>query len=111
MSGAVRAAVAFALLAACARKPPPDDCERAIARLARIDRANGIELDAATSARLIESCRTGTHAAWDPVVRCAMDSPSDEAAAACIERGIEGVVKTQPSEGGGGSGINPLLGD
>lgn len=57
--------------------------------------------------RAVDQCRHGAYAQYDPVLRCAMDSPSDEAAKSCIETGLDQVVK--PSAGVDGRGLNPLL--
>ncbi len=86
---------------------PPDDCQRAIDRLVRIATAKqyAAPIVRATE-RMTESCRTGRYAAYDPVLRCAMDSTSDQAAADCIDRGIKSVLKPSDSPG---SGINPLM--
>jgi hypothetical protein len=89
-----------------------DDCERANARLSRIDKSRGQPMSNATADRLTATCRTSKHASDDPVLRCAMESATDDAAAECIERGISDVVV--PSSSGSardGSGINPLLQD
>jgi hypothetical protein len=103
------------LLAIAACITPPDDCERAIARLERLNNASTlgfgqarsrIDDEPSTRQRMLESCRS-PKGQWDPVLRCAMDSPTDEATAACIER--HGVIKPGPRTGG--SGINPLLQD
>jgi hypothetical protein len=84
----------------------PDDCERALDRLARIHRAKGQPTPSkATTEWMLDACRTGKYAAYDPVLRCAMDSSSDEAAAECIDRGMKDVLRGS----GDGSGLNPLL--
>jgi hypothetical protein len=87
-------------LAACGSSDP---CERAIARLERI---NGIEIGAARPS-MIEQCRTNKSAQWDPVLRCAMDSATDDDAKKCIDRGIRDVVT--PGDGTQGAGLNPLM--
>ncbi len=46
----------------------------------------------------LEACRRGGHAAYDPVLRCALSSDSDEAAAACIERMLADVLRGPPPE-------------
>jgi len=38
-----------------------------------------------------------------------MDLSTDEAAAECIDRGINEVIKPAAVDSGGGSGLNPLL--
>jgi hypothetical protein len=84
----------------------PDTCEQAFARLARIAARRG-EPPASEQGKslVLESCRSGK-ATMDPVLRCAIDSSSDDEAAACIERGIKDVVKPGAQ---GGAGVNPLL--
>lgn len=84
-----------------------DDCGRAFARLERIDASKGnpVMKKPATD-RMIEVCRTGKHASYDPVLRCAIDSSTDEAAAECIDRGMKEVLKGSAGEG---AGVNPLL--
>ena len=92
------------LLAACRT---PDDCQRAIDRIERIEEANGRSLHG--TAWMVDACRTSKFAAYDPVLRCAMSSASDEAAAACIDRGLRDVVHGPPDDGGGAKGLNPLM--
>jgi hypothetical protein len=59
----------------------------------------------------IEQCRHGKFAAYDPVLRCAMDSASDEVAASCIEAFEREMVKARGGAPSGAPvGINPLLG-
>jgi hypothetical protein len=93
------------LLAACSK--PADDCQRAIDRLARIDAAKGRA--ARNTQGMLETCRTGKHAAHDPVLRCAMDSATDEAAATCVDRFVDAVLAPAAKGSGGGTGLNPLL--
>ena len=94
------------MLVACSSKAV-DDCERAIARLERLQPSKA---PAPNRSAQIEACRTGKISSWDPVLRCAMDSATDEAAAACIKTGIDGVLKGTAADGdGAGSGVNPLL--
>ena len=57
---------------------------------------------------MLEECRAGK-SAYDPVLRCAMDSSTDAAAAACIDRGMKDVLKGSAGDSGAGSGLNPLL--
>jgi hypothetical protein len=108
----IRSGIALVLLvaAACgsrAHDTRDDDCARAIARIERIHEQNRLPATSeAVRARLVESCRTHPKAKYDPVLRCAMDLPSDEAAAACIDQGMREVLKLGS---GGGSGLNPLL--
>jgi hypothetical protein len=90
------------LLVAC-RGPQPDACERAFARLDRINGALASKLPRS----FLEECRHGRFASYDPVLRCAMDSESDATAAVCIDRIVKDVLR--PSPGSEGSGINPLL--
>jgi hypothetical protein len=85
------------VLAACGS--PPDDCERAYARIERITKIK-------SSSDMLAGCRAGKQA-WDPVVQCAINSRTDQDAATCIDRGIEQSIK--PGDGTAGSGINPLL--
>jgi hypothetical protein len=99
-----RYALALALLLGCDK--PADECQRAVARLARIKQAKGDPTTSkAPTERMLESCRTGKYAAYDPVLRCAMDSRTDEIAAECIDRGLKEVL----GGSGDGSGVNPLL--
>lgn len=87
-----------------------DACVRASARLERINKSKGYPaLSKATTEQMIESCRTGKYASYDPVLRCAMDSNTDEAAADCIDRGMKDVLEGSAGETGEGSGLNPLL--
>jgi hypothetical protein len=97
--------IALVLAVACHQDSP---CERAVARIERVSRHP-------TSERghdfMIEGCRNpGPHTFQDPVLRCAMDSPTDEAAAACIDAFTKAVVRPSVgSDSGGGKGLNPLL--
>jgi hypothetical protein len=91
------------LVVACGKSP--DACERAMARLDRIAKPSPLRPTAETNREILAQCRRGTH---DPVVWCALDAASDEAAASCVEAFIDRVLK--PSSGsGGGSGLNPLF--
>ena len=92
----------------CARSG--DECERALARLERIEKSQGRPVASkATTQRMLESCRTGKYASHDPVLRCAMDSATDDSAADCIGRSLKDVVKPSADSRAGGSGLNPLL--
>lgn len=105
-------ALALAAAGAC-RHHVPDACERAAARLQRIEAARpapsippastgrGLNPLMAMSASeraslVIDECRRGKYASYDPVLRCAMDAPSDDAAAACIDRIVHDVVHAAP---------------
>lgn len=85
------------------RDRQPDDCERAFARLARIEPAVSAKLPSDA----VEACRHERYATYDPVLRCAMDTETDDAAAACIEKLVKSVLR--PSPEAVGTGINPLL--
>lgn len=85
-----------------------DDCARARARLDRIDASRGTPLLSGEPRReALEQCRHGRYAAYDPVLRCAMDSATDEAAAACIDA-FDREMGTARG-GGAPAGINPLV--
>jgi hypothetical protein len=96
--------VVLVFLVGCGSKQP-DQCELAIERLQRLEKPGVPPMN---TAALIDGCRTGRLSSSDPVLRCAMDSATDEAAAACIQRGIEGVIKGTAADGEG-VGVNPLL--
>ena len=102
--------LALVLIVACDKSKSTDDCERAFARLARISKSKAERTPSkAANEQMLEDCRAG-RSAYDPVLRCAMDSSTDAAAAECIDRGIKEVLGgSAGSSGGGGSGINPLL--
>lgn len=102
-------ALALALLAlGCERDP--DECERAAARVRRITsespaQPNWPERSAAAALR---TCRRGGNALHDPVLRCALDAPTDEAAKTCIDDFLDDVLEPyDPSPRP--RGINPLL--
>jgi hypothetical protein len=104
----LRACFALLVVITACRKPV-DDCEGAVARLARIDETKGLPaMSRNTRDQMIEACRTGKHASYDPVLRCLMDSSTDDEAATCIDRGIKDVVKGSAGDSAG-SGLNPLL--
>src|SRR5262245_57276051 len=86
----------LALTMACRDRDP---CERAIERLAR--------LNASPPKGALDLCRHGKYAQYDPVLRCAMDADSDEAAATCIDQFVHSVVKPD-AHNRTGSGLNPL---
>lgn len=89
----------------------PDACERAYARLDRIDASRGgPAVSGKPRDEALEQCRHGKHAAYDPVLRCAMDSASDEPAVACIEAFDREMIKARgaaPTEAP--VGVNPLI--
>ena len=102
-------AIAIGLVVVGCGEHKADDCERAMARVARIHTARSMRtLSAAASKEMLAGCRRGTSAAHDPVLRCAMDSASDETAAACMDAFVKAVVPptTAPAKG---VGVNPLL--
>lgn len=74
-----------------------DCCEQAIARLSRIG--------SPPPAEVLEQCRRHTS---DPVIQCALDAASDQAAKSCIDDVVHRSLKPS-SPGGGGRGLNPLL--
>ena len=92
-----------------------DACERALDRIERIDAKKSIRPPSAASReQALDACRHEKYAAYDPVLRCAMDSDSDDAAAACIDAFVHAVVKPGAPAGSGsdvGRGLNPLLDD
>ena len=112
---AMGACLGFAVLAfsGCSKsESKAAACERALARLERISAAKGQTAGSGARELVREMCLTSKYAEYDPVLRCAMDSKTDDEAAACIERGIKEVLK--PSDGSAdgsadGSGLNPLL--
>lgn len=90
------------------------DCEFAIARMDRIEEARGVPKRPAKLDRwMLEKCKHGKYATSDPVVHCALDADSDQAAAACIDRFTHDVLHmSKPNSAGSASGpvgINPLL--
>jgi hypothetical protein len=100
---------ALVVLASGCRDRAQDDCERALARIARIDARSSPSQPAIASKSALQQCRSNPNAMSDPVVRCALDSASDGAAAVCIDNFTRAVLKTSADGGGGGAGINPLL--
>src|SRR5580765_3737666 len=98
---ATLAMIVFAV-AACSQ---PDACERALARVGRIGAARGWRpMSDEHAAQALDSCRHGKYAAFDPTLICAMDSATDRAAAACIDRFLSDVIK--PGSGSSsGSGL------
>ncbi len=93
-----------------------DDCQRAFARIARIDSAKGEAplMGPKSTKEAIEQCRHGQYTQYDPVLRCAMDSKTDEAASSCIDELMDAVLKDVPPPSPGAhtgepKSINPLL--
>ena len=90
-----------------------DACEPALERLDRIAASRQQpSFSARARAEAIEQCRNHPRARHDPVLRCAMDSPSDEAAASCVDEVVDRVLEPPAEPDGklqGGDGINPLL--
>ena len=108
-----------ALASAC-RHHEPDACERAVARLQRIEAARPAPAVSPASAGrglnplmtmspgertnlMLDECRHGKYASYDPVLRCAMDGASDDAAAACIDRIVHDIVHAPAPEPAPGS--------
>lgn len=93
----------------------PDDCQRAFARIARINAAQSEPLMGPKSTKeAIEQCRHGQYAQFDPVLRCAMDSKTDKAASSCIDEFMNAMLKDVPppspgAHAGEPKGINLLL--
>jgi cytochrome c551/c552 len=86
-----------------------DECERAFARLERIAAKHGEPKASEQGKSLVmQECRGGK-GSWDPVLRCAIDSASDDEADACIQRGLKDVVRPSNDDSGGGKGLNPLI--
>src|SRR5687767_13170381 len=101
----LRAICLFVLVAGCSA----DECEKAIARLARIDKAQGRQPPSAEfSKRIVDACRNDKGAAHDPVLNCAKHSQTDADASACIDGVVKGSLKSGAGTGDG-TGINPLL--
>lgn len=91
-----------------------DDCDRAVARLQRIEAARPkpkpsrsdskglnplLAMSPGERAELsLEACRNGQYAAYDPVLACALRSDTDEAAAACIDHMLADVIHGSPRE-------------
>jgi hypothetical protein len=91
----------------------PSDCDRALARLARIREArHQVRPSAAGVALSREGCeKVGRK---DPTIRCALDSPTDEATAQCLDQFLRAVVHDDSPPGAppmptAGKGLNPLL--
>jgi len=104
--GAVRVLLLMLLLAGCHE----DACEKALARIARIDGKRGLRKPTADAANeMLAQCRKRGTASYDPVVRCAMDSKTDDDAAACIDAFLKAVLKATPAKPGDPKGLNPLL--
>jgi hypothetical protein len=109
----VRYLAILLLLAGCDRRD--DECGRAFARLARIRARAPQPLKPAPGVdeQALEQCRHGRYARFDPVLRCAMDSKTDDEAASCIDAFVHAVIK--PPEGETKSppkkaaGLNPLF--
>ena len=89
----------------------PDACERALARIARIEPMRSHPPPAKFTRDALEQCRHGKFASYDPVLRCAMDSDSDATAEACIDAFDKRVMGPgpYPPAPSGPQGINPLL--
>jgi hypothetical protein len=88
-----------------------DECDRALARLARIESArHQRHMGARMSERTLDECRAHTP---DPVLQCALTARTDDEAAACIDAFLHDVVG--PGTGAphppDGKGLNPLLDD
>ena len=87
-----------------------DDCQRAFARLARLDAAQSRpSLPGRHADEALAACRAaGRTVRLDPVVLCAMESTTDDAAARCIDQFVKAVIVPTDARSDG-SGINPLL--
>jgi hypothetical protein len=103
-------AIAVLICGAC-RNAEHDACEQAVARLARIDAAHASRRpNADHTSDVLDECRHGKYAAYDPVLRCALDADSDDAAAACIDAFVTTVLKPGTTRGSDSpGGLNPLL--
>ncbi len=106
------AVVVVVVAASGCKDTPADDCEKAVARSNRLRAADSLPPDPQfVTINLIAQCRRAGTALYDPVLRCLLDSATDDAAASCIDEGMESVVgpSTNGSDDPGGSGLNPLL--
>jgi hypothetical protein len=75
----------------------PDACERATARLRRIEAREGRAAAGAMLAeRSLKACRSAGTATLDPVLQCAMQSATDDDAKICIDAFLNDVLKVQP---------------
>ena len=86
-----------------------DECDRAAARLERLDARHHRAHPAWMDEQVRTQCREH---GWDPVVNCAIVAPTDDAADACIERGIRATLgidgDAQLAPHGDGKGLDPL---
>jgi hypothetical protein len=90
----MRVLLLVALLSGCKTE---DACQRAMDRIARIDAKRKWPAPSPEATRdMLASCRTANHAAYDPVLRCAIDSPTDDAAADCMDKFIKAVLGASP---------------
>ena len=90
----------------------PDPCERATARLRRIEAREGRAAAGAMLAeRSLKACRSAGTATLDPVLQCAMQSATDDEAKICIDAFLRDVVQAQPPGPGDAAsgGLNPLV--
>jgi hypothetical protein len=90
-------------------------CQRALARLDRIEQARPPRVHPSALGRALmrDACR-GRAWQYDPAIGCAVAGPTDEAAAACIDRFVHDVVRPAPGAHPGtaphdGRGVNPLI--
>jgi hypothetical protein len=104
----MRVLLLVALLGGC---KTDDACQRAMDRIARIDAKRKWPAPTTEATRdLLASCRTGKYASYDPILRCAIDSPTDDAAADCMDKFIKAVLGASPKNASEApKGLNPLL--
>jgi hypothetical protein len=107
----VKTIVTLGLLLAAGCSKETDPCQRAIDRIARVNAQRNLPSSTREAEdEMLAACRKGGKSGYDPVLRCAKDSATDEAAAACIDRFLDAVLKIAPKKPGPPpGGLNPLL--
>jgi hypothetical protein len=103
---------ALIALASCSGSAGESDCERAVARMKRLDaRGHRPALTAPMAKRIVAQCQKGGTGSYDAVLECAREQPSDADAQRCIDAFLDDVLRPAPSqpEEPAGRGLNPLL--
>ena len=99
-------------LGGCSGSGGESECERAVARMKRLDeRGKRPPLSARMARQIVAQCEQGGPAAYDRVVQCAKTQTTDADGQRCIDAFLDDVLRPTPAgpDDPARRAINPLL--